>query len=122
MRDVSQLIAAKVRDVAGREEQGLTAGTRPFVEGHSDPTASNRCCRLAVNIRAHLIRRRRGGDRVKVLRVGRHQVQTSSRPLAENSGRTQPELRIPGAAAQTRVVCVAGIRLGSGNPRELSKG
>ena len=38
MRDVSQIIAAKVRDVAGREEQGLTAGTRPFVEGHSNPT------------------------------------------------------------------------------------
>jgi hypothetical protein len=33
-----------------------------------------------------------------------------------------PELRIPGAAAQTRVVSMAGIRLGSGNPRELSKG
>jgi hypothetical protein len=35
---------------------------------------------------------------------------------------TRSELRIPGAAAQTRVVSMAGIRLGSGNPRELSKG
>ena len=57
MRDVSQIIAAKVRDVAGREEQGLTAGTRPFVEGHSNPTDEQ------LNIRA-TIRRRRGGDRV----------------------------------------------------------
>ena len=35
------------------------------------------------------------------------------RALAEDPGRTQPELRIPGAAAQTRVVSVAEIRLGS---------
>lgn len=33
--------------------------------------------------------------------------------LAEDPNRTQPELRIPGAAAQTRVVSVAEIRLGS---------
>jgi hypothetical protein len=32
VRDVSQVVAAKVRDVARREEQGLTAGTRAFVE------------------------------------------------------------------------------------------
>jgi hypothetical protein len=37
VRDVSQLIAAKVRDVARREEQGLTGGTRAFVEGRIDP-------------------------------------------------------------------------------------
>jgi hypothetical protein len=37
VRDVSQVIAAKVRDVARRDGQGLTAGTRAFVEGHSDP-------------------------------------------------------------------------------------
>ena len=36
VRDVSQIIAAKVQDVARREEQGLTAGTRAFVEAHSD--------------------------------------------------------------------------------------
>jgi hypothetical protein len=35
---------------------------------------------------------------------------------------TFPKLRIPGPAAQTRVVSMAEIRLGSGNPRELSKG
>jgi len=33
-----------------------------------------------------------------------------------------PELLIPGAAAQTRVVSMAGIRLDPGNPRQLSKG
>ena len=38
VRDVSQLIAVKVRDVAQRKEQGLTAGTRAFVEGHIGPT------------------------------------------------------------------------------------
>jgi len=37
VRDVSQVIAAKVRDVARRDGHGLTAGTRAFVEGHSDP-------------------------------------------------------------------------------------
>jgi len=37
VRDVSQVIAAKVRDVARRHGHGLTAGTRAFVEGHSDP-------------------------------------------------------------------------------------
>jgi hypothetical protein len=34
---VSETIAAKVRDVARHEEQGLTAGTRAFIEAHSDP-------------------------------------------------------------------------------------
>jgi hypothetical protein len=33
-----------------------------------------------------------------------------------------PELRIPGAAAQTRVVCVAGIRPIPANLRDFSKG
>jgi hypothetical protein len=39
--------------------------------------------------------------------------QRSCRTLAEDPGRAGPELRIPGAAAQTRVVSMAGIRLGS---------
>jgi hypothetical protein len=38
VRDVSEIIAAKVQDVAGREQQGLTAGTRAFVDAHSDPS------------------------------------------------------------------------------------
>ena len=38
VRDVSEIIAAKVQDVAGREEQRLTAGTRAFIEAHSDST------------------------------------------------------------------------------------
>jgi hypothetical protein len=33
-----------------------------------------------------------------------------------------PELRIPGAATQTRVVCVAGIRFGSGESAQAFKG
>ena len=39
VRDVSEIIAAKVQqDVAGREQQGLTSGTRAFVEAHTEPT------------------------------------------------------------------------------------
>jgi hypothetical protein len=38
VRDVSEIIAAKVQDVAAREEQRLTAGTRTFVEAHRDFT------------------------------------------------------------------------------------
>jgi hypothetical protein len=37
VRDVSRIIAAKVQEVARRDGQGLTAGTRAFVERHSDP-------------------------------------------------------------------------------------
>ena len=38
VRDVSEIVAAKVQDVAGREQQGLTSGTRAFVEAHAEPT------------------------------------------------------------------------------------
>jgi hypothetical protein len=38
VRDVSEIIAAKVQDVARREEQRLAAGTRTFVEAHSEAT------------------------------------------------------------------------------------
>jgi hypothetical protein len=37
VRDVSEVIAAKVRDVARRDERGLTGGTRAFIEAHSNP-------------------------------------------------------------------------------------
>jgi hypothetical protein len=37
VRDVSGIIAAKVQDVARHEEHELTAGTRAFLEAHSDP-------------------------------------------------------------------------------------
>jgi hypothetical protein len=37
VRDVSEIIAAKVQDVARFQEQELTTGTRAFVEAHSDP-------------------------------------------------------------------------------------
>jgi hypothetical protein len=36
VRDVSEIIASKVQDVALRGGQGLTAGTRAFIEAHSD--------------------------------------------------------------------------------------
>src|SRR5919198_568233 len=39
--------------------------------------------------------------------------QRPCRTLAEAPAEPSPELRIPGAAAQTRVVSMAGIRLGS---------
>ena len=35
VRDVSQIIAAKVRDVAWHGERELTSGTRDFIEAHS---------------------------------------------------------------------------------------
>jgi hypothetical protein len=38
VRDVSDIIAAKVQNMARRDEQGLTAGTRAFIEAYSDPT------------------------------------------------------------------------------------
>jgi hypothetical protein len=37
VRDVSQVIATKVRDVARRDGRGLTGGTRGFIEAHIDP-------------------------------------------------------------------------------------
>jgi hypothetical protein len=37
VRDVSHVIAAKVQDVARRDGQGLTGGTRGFIQAHSDP-------------------------------------------------------------------------------------
>ena len=42
--------------------------------------------------------------------------------LAEDPGRTRPRAAYPGAAAQTRVVSVAGIRLGSGEFARAFKG
>src|SRR5262249_32419160 len=39
--------------------------------------------------------------------------QRPARPLPKIPAEPSPELRIPGAAAQTRVVSMAGIRLGS---------
>jgi hypothetical protein len=38
VRDVSEIIAVKVRDMARREGQGLPVGTRAFIDAHSDPT------------------------------------------------------------------------------------
>src|SRR5256885_5781459 len=52
VRDVSQVIAAKVRDVARRDGQGLTGGTRGFIEAHNGASgwgkrSFRRCCRRA---------------------------------------------------------------------------
>jgi hypothetical protein len=51
-----------------------------------------------------------------------HDGQRPCRTLAEDPGRTGPELRIPGAAAQTRVVSMSGIRPGSGESARGFKG
>src|ERR671935_1985859 len=51
-----------------------------------------------------------------------HDGQRPCRTLAEDPGRTKPELRIPNATAQTRVVSVAGIRLGSWESARSFKG
>src|SRR5712672_407182 len=48
--------------------------------------------------------------------------QRPCRTLAEDPGRAGPELRIPGAAAQTRVVSMAAIRLGSWESARAFKG
>ena len=37
VRDVSRVIAAKVQDVARHNGQGVTRGTRDFIEAHGDP-------------------------------------------------------------------------------------
>jgi hypothetical protein len=36
VREVSEIIAAKVRDVAGHDERELTSGTLDFIEAHSE--------------------------------------------------------------------------------------
>jgi hypothetical protein len=38
VRDVSQVIAAKVRDVAWHGEWELSGGTRDFIETHTGPS------------------------------------------------------------------------------------
>src|SRR5947208_10362045 len=48
--------------------------------------------------------------------------QRPCRTLAEDPGRTQPRAAYPGAAAQTRVVSVAAIRLGSWESARAFKG
>jgi hypothetical protein len=37
VRDVSEIIAAKVRDVAQDDERELTSGARDFIDAHTDP-------------------------------------------------------------------------------------
>ena len=51
-----------------------------------------------------------------------HDGQRPCRTLAEDPGRTQPRAAYPGAAAQTRVVSMAGIRLGSWESARAFKG
>jgi hypothetical protein len=52
----------------------------------------------------------------------RMMVNVGAECLLKNPAEPSPELRIPGAAAQTRVVCMAGIRLGSGESARAFKG
>jgi hypothetical protein len=51
-----------------------------------------------------------------------HDGQRPCRTLAEDPGRTQPRAAYPGAAAQTRVVSMAAIRLGSWESARAFKG
>src|SRR6266516_7950855 len=51
-----------------------------------------------------------------------HDGQRPCRMLAEDPGRTQPRAAYPGAAAQTRVVSMAAIRLGSWESARAFKG
>src|SRR5262249_5901753 len=51
-----------------------------------------------------------------------HDGQGRCRTLAEDPGRTQPRAAYPGAAAQTRVVSMAEIRLGSWESARAFKG
>src|SRR5437870_12203180 len=51
-----------------------------------------------------------------------HDGQRPCRTLAEDPGKPSPELRIPGAAAQTRVVSLAEIRFGSWESARSFKG
>src|SRR5262249_17659150 len=44
VRDVSRVIAAKVQDVARHNGQGVTRGTRDFIEATATLPISNRCC------------------------------------------------------------------------------
>src|SRR5947199_8580154 len=48
--------------------------------------------------------------------------QRPCKTLAEDPGRTQPRAAYPGAAAQTRVVSMAAIRLGSWESARAFKG
>jgi hypothetical protein len=48
VRDVSEVIAAKVRDVARRDEWGLTGGTRAASVGVTDETSRGYCSRAAT--------------------------------------------------------------------------
>jgi hypothetical protein len=67
---------------------------------------------LALPPADHLLIER---DRGQVVPSWRRRMMANGpcRTLAEAPAEPSPELRIPGAAAQTRVVSVAGIRLGS---------
>jgi hypothetical protein len=70
----------------------------------------------------HLLIERRDRWPIRAFSATPHDGQRRRRTLAEDPGRTRPELRMPGAAAQTRMVSVAEFRADPGNPRDLSKG
>src|SRR6476620_12478504 len=75
---------------------------------------------LALPPAEHLDRKR--SRPIRAFSATPHDGQGPCRTLAEDPGRTGPELRIPGAAAQTRAVSMAAIRLGSWESARAFKG
>ena len=76
---------------------------------------------LALPPADHLLIERDRGQFVPSRRR-RMMANVGAEPLLKIPAEPGPELRIPGAAAQTRVVSVAGIRLGSGEFARAFKG
>jgi hypothetical protein len=76
---------------------------------------------LALSLAAHLLIERDRGQ-FGPSRRRRMMANVRAERLLKIPAEPSPELRIPYAAAQTRVVCVAGIRLGSGESARAFKG
>src|SRR5262249_36586576 len=75
---------------------------------------------LALPPADHLLIERRDRGRFAPSRRRRMMANVRAECLLKIPAQPSPELRIPGAAAQRGVVSMAGIRLDSGNPRELA--
>src|SRR5947209_6156507 len=75
---------------------------------------------LALPPADHLLNERDRGNRA--FSATPQDGQRPCRTLAEDPGKPSPELRIPGAAAQTRVVSLAEIRFGSWESARSFKG
>src|SRR5260221_785185 len=78
---------------------------------------------IAANASAFAALPRHNSPPAPVFAPGAIQIdQHEASPRCCSDPGTGPELHLPNAAAQTRIVSVAGIRLDSGNLHELSKG